>query len=139
MNSILLIHIISTVLMTGICWFVQTIHYPLFHEIRIEDFSKYERKNYRTAYLTVPLMVIELFSGIYYFFVVENSKLFFWNLVLLLIIELSTVFFQIPIQAKLSKIYDKQLIKKLILTNWIRTISWTARTSILSIILLKIS
>ncbi|MGB3468753.1 MAG: hypothetical protein WBA74_25945, partial [Cyclobacteriaceae bacterium] len=87
-------------------------HNPLFLQISDEDFPAYEKKNYRTAYLTVTLMVIELSTGLYLLFNYKN-ELFFWNMVLLLIIELSTIFFQISIQVGLSKRSSKQQKQKL--------------------------
>ena len=133
-TTIFLIHLFCTVLMTGICWFVQVVHYPLFLQIPDKDFPTYEKKNYRTAYLTVTIMVVELFTGLYIVFNYEN-ELFFWNMVLLLIIELSTILFQIPIQIGLSKKSSRKQKLKLIRTNWIRTIAWSMRCMVLFILI----
>lgn len=51
--------------MAGLCWFVQVVHYPLFREIPLADFPKYERKNFVTGFVTVPVMTIELATGLY--------------------------------------------------------------------------
>jgi hypothetical protein len=134
LKSILLIHVFTTFCMTGICWFVQIIHYPLFHEISSKDFPNYEQKNYRTTYLTVPVMIVELFTGIYLLFN-AYADLFLYNMILLFFIELSTILFQIPIQISLSKKGSSIMISKLVYTNWIRTILWSVRCIILVIIL----
>jgi len=136
MTITFLIHVFSTVFMTGVSWFVQIVHYPLFREIPIAEFTKYERKNFVTAYVTVPVMVAELLSGVYLFFE-SYSTLFLINMVLLAVIEISTVVFQIPIQLKLSKNASLALMSKLVKTNWIRTICWSARSIVLAVLLLN--
>lgn len=120
--------------MIGLCWFVQIVHYPLFHQIKLEEFSKYERKNVVTGFITVPLMTIELTTGLYLLWT-NPSFIYLLNIGLLGLIGLSTIFYQVPIHLKLMKEPSKALINKLILTNWIRTISWTIRLIILGLLL----
>lgn len=130
MEISLIIHLFATIFMTGVCWFVQIVHYPLFREIDIQEFPKYERKNVLTAYITVPMMTIELFFGLYAYYVNPNN-IILYNLLLLGIIWLSTVIYQVPIHLKLMNKASHDLISKLIKTNWIRTIAWTLRSGIL--------
>lgn len=79
-------------------------------------------------------MMVELASGLYllYHYV---ELLHFLNVGFLGVIALSTAIFQVPMHLKLRKQATERLIDKLILTNWIRTISWTARVVILGIML----
>lgn len=133
---ILILHFSTTIFMTGVCWFVQVVHYPLFRAIPLELLPGVEKKNFRTAYVTVPVMVVELFSGLYIYFS-DYDFIFLWNMILLAVIEVSTVFFQIPLQIQLTKTPSKILISKLIKTNWIRTISWTLRCVLLCILFLS--
>ena len=134
MELILLSHVFITFFMTGLCWFVQVVHYPLFYQINLSEFPQYERKNAVTAYITVPLMIIELLTGLYLLFI-HQDYLFFSNVFFMGIIGLSTFIFQVPLHLKLMQEATNQRIKKLIFTNWIRTISWTIRSGILLIIL----
>lgn len=120
--------------MAGLCWFVQIVHYPLFRQIELEVFPQYERKNFVTGFLTVPIMTIELASALYLLYH-SLSPIHFLNVGLLGIIGLSTALFQVPIHLKLSRHATSALIDKLILTNWIRTISWTIRMIILAVLL----
>lgn len=134
MEVVFIIHIIASLFMAGICWFVQIVHYPLFLAIELKDFPKYERKNFVTAFITVPTMVIEMATGLYLLY--HNINLMhFLNIGFLGLIALSTVIFQVPIHLKLSKNATTKLINKLVLTNWIRTISWTIRVVILAMLL----
>ena len=134
MTWIFIVHTASTLFMCGLCWFVQLVHYPLFLSIREEDFSDYEKKNFVTAYLTVPVMTVEMLTGLY--LVYQNQEpLYLINTGLLIVIALSTAFLQVPYHLKLMQVADRTLIKKLIRTNWIRTLSWTIRMVILCVLL----
>ena len=134
MTFVFIVHLFTSLLMTGLCWFVQIVHYPLFHQVKLENFANYERKNFVTGFVTVPLMVVELATGL--FLLYHNPRLlYFINVGLLGVIGLSTMIYQVPIHLKLTHIPTKKLIDKLIVTNWIRTISWTIRAILLAVIL----
>ncbi len=130
MSYILIIHIFTTFFMTGLCWFVQIVHYPLFRMINPKDFPAYEKKNLNTGFIAVPMMIIELATGLWILY--DNQSLIpFLNVVLLGIIGLSTVIFQAPVHFLLKNKMSLPLINQLIKTNWIRTISWTIRSLLL--------
>lgn len=130
MNPILLLHIFTTLFMCGLCWFVQIVHYPLFKEIAVADFPAYQKKNYATGLITVPVMTIELFSGIWFLYT-DYSPLFLVNIVLLVLIWGSTFVFQVPTHLQLVKTPTHALMDKLIRTNWIRTVCWSVRVLLL--------
>jgi len=81
-------------------------------------------------------MTVELVSGLYLLYQ-DMSLVYVLNVGLLIAIGFSTMLFQVPIHLRLAKKATSQLIDKLILTNWIRTISWSARMVLLCILLLK--
>lgn len=135
MNFIFLLHIFTTFFMCGLCWFVQIVHYPLFKAVPLEDFPAYQKKNYVTGFVTVPLMLLELISGLWILFT-KFSDLFMINMVLLAIIWGSTFAFQVPIHLRLAKMPTQHLMIRLIRTNWIRTLSWTLRSGLLLYLLL---
>ncbi len=134
MNTILIMHVFASLFMTGLCWFVQVVHYPLFHQINLNEFSRYESKNFVTGFITIPVMTVELITGLYLLFSFPDY-LNFLNVFLMGIIGLSTAVFQVPIHLKLRSKASSKLIDKLIRTNWIRTISWTIRMIILAVLL----
>lgn len=123
--------------MTGLCWFVQLVHYPLFHAVPLEKFSQYERKNAVTAYLTVPLMVIELGTGLLWLYL-NPEWVYLINAFLMGVIGFSTFVFQVPLHLKLMNKASTKLIIKVTNTNWIRTISWSLRSLILGYTLLQL-
>ena len=60
MAILFLIHAFLTWFMTGLCWFVQVVHYPLFRLIPEKERTTYSRKNYMTGAITIPVMSAEL-------------------------------------------------------------------------------
>lgn len=131
MTIIFLLHLFTTFFMCGVCWFVQIVHYPLFREIRKEDFPNYEKKNFVTGYVTVPVMTLELFSGLWILYFNYNTPILV-NMLLLSLIWASTFHLQVPLHFKLTKKANPDHIAKLVRTNWIRTIGWTLRSLLLS-------
>lgn len=99
--------------MCGLCWMVQVAHYPLFREIRLEDFPAYERKNVATAYVTVPMMTVELLTGAWLLYVYFDPMQWI-NVGLLATIWLSTVLLQVPIHLQLMNNASPRLITRLI-------------------------
>jgi len=138
MSLVFFVHLFSTVFMCGLCWFVQIVHYPLFKHIAVEDFPVYQKKNYATGYITVPVMFIELFSAMWLLYS-KYSELMLANAVLLALIWASTFLFQVPIHLQLEKTLNHNLVNKLIRTNWIRTVSWTARSILLGYLLMELT
>ncbi len=136
MNLILLIHIFSTVFMCGLCWFVQIVHYPLFKEIPPADFPAYQQKNYATGYITVPVMLIELGTALWLLYA-GYSPLILVNFILLVLIWVSTFTLQVPAHLKLQKTPSHAVMNRLIYSNWIRTICWSARMVVLGFLVIK--
>jgi len=137
MEIALALHVFTSFFMTGLCWFVQIVHYPLFRKINLADFPQYERSNFVTGFVTVPVMIVELLLGILLLYL-NFDLLFLINVVFLGIIGLSTFIFQVPIHLKLTNKASDELITRLIRTNWIRTISWTIRSGLLIYIILRL-
>ena len=128
---------ISGLLMTGIIWLIQLVHYPMFHRLEKTDYAEHMKFHGQTiSYLVAPIMVVELISG----FIMQvrgDDYDYSWEfrillLVLVLIIWMSTFYVQIPAHQKLKRGYNKSIVNKLIRTNWLRTGLWTLKSIILS-------
>ena len=116
----------------------QFVSYPLFLKVGKEQFSKYRQSyTFYISTIVLPAMVLELLLS---FNQIIHGIDFFsvFNLIIIGIIWLSTFFIQVPIHNKIAYRYDKKLIKKLILTNWIRTCAWTCKLIICILINYKI-
>ena len=116
----------------------QFVSYPLFLKVGKEQFSKYHQSyTFYISTIVLPAMVLEILLS---FNQIIHGIDFFsvFNLIIIGIIWLSTFFIQVPIHNKIAYRYDKKLIKKLILTNWIRTCAWTCKLIICILINYKI-
>ena len=62
--EILSIHFVATLLMVGISWFVQLVHYPLMLYVRAADFRRYSQVNQsRISFVVVGPMFVEALSA----------------------------------------------------------------------------
>ena len=138
-QSLFLIQILATAMMTGIIWFVQVAHYPLFEKIPKEGFVAYEICNTtRTGWVVAPIMLVELGSA--FLLMVLGSRLGYNPLHLialgcLLLIWLSTFFIQVPLHGILRHRADISTMEQLVSGNWIRTVLWSLRLLILSVMI----
>lgn len=82
-------------------------------------------------------MVLELLTAIFLLFQFPEAKVFWANMFMLSLIWLSTFFLSVPLHNSLSQKQDLIIIKKLVATNWVRTVLWTARLLLLLTFFLK--
>ena len=134
---VLLLHLFTTVFMTGVIWMIQVLHYPLFNMVGRENFSAYEAAHSNLISLIVaPAMLLELGFTAWIFFVPPASvpsSLNWLNTILLAIIWLSTAFLQVPQHSILSSGFNEKAYQFLVNSNWIRTVAWSARALIASV------
>ena len=128
-----MVHLAATLLMTGLIWFVQVVHYPLFAKVGA-GFSVFELEHARrTGWVVGPLMVIELASAGWLLWHPPSGSsraLPLLGLGLLAVIWTSTAFLQVPCHRVLGRGFDAQVHSRLVRSNWIRTAAWTGRSMI---------
>lgn len=128
---LLLIQTFASLYMTGLIWFVQIVHYPMFARVPKEVFVEYERIHQaRTVWAVGPMMLVELFTACVMpaWLPVGVPVWMAWaGLGLLLIADGSTAVFFGPQHGRLSAGFDSRLHRQLVNWNWIRTFAWTAR------------
>lgn len=130
-NLVFLAHIGTTLYLVGVIWLVQLLVYPSMANVGADGYTGYH--NLHTSRITpvvAPTMIIELLTAIYFVFTpVEkiDYRCFWIGLSLVLIIWASTFFVQVPLHDKLARGFDSDIQKRLVLTNWIRTIAWSLR------------
>ena len=125
-------HLVATVFMVGLIWFVQVVHYPLFNRISGDASIQYAAEHQRrTAWVVGLPMLVEGITTLWLFFnPIDGRLLPLLGGLVLLKIHLSTIFLQIPLHKKLSQGYEREVVRKLVATNWVRTIGWTIRAAI---------
>ncbi len=133
---LLLLNLASTLAMTGIIWFVQVVHYPLFASVGADGFVRYEALHAtRTGWVVAPLMLVELATSLALLAPslrpANVSATLAWLAAGLVgVIWLSTGLLQVPLHNRLAQGFDAELVARLVATNWIRTVAWTARSGI---------
>lgn len=131
MKSALLLNFASCLMMCGLIWLVQLVHYPAFKYVTYSSFQKFCSFHSRTITIIVmPLMFIELGTGFYLYYLKQN-QFFLINLILIVLIWLSTFFLSVPLHEQLAKGFDIDTINKLVNTNWPRTFLWSTRSILL--------
>jgi len=141
---IFILNFIACLYMTGVIWLVQCVNYPLAKFIGHGEFTQYQNAHIKAITPVVaPFMILELATSAYLISLVPydcapcalaNNLIIAFAINLL--IWLMTVLFSVPLHQKLKNGWNEKLHKKLVLTNWIRTLSWSARAVLLSYILL---
>jgi hypothetical protein len=128
MDFLFFLNVISAFLLTGVIWTIQIVHYPSFHYIDKLSFTNFHNfHERRISIIVMPLMLIELITSIALYIHNMWSIIFALNLLIVGLIWCSTFFVQVPIHSILSEKKDKNLIEKLVNTNWIRTFLWSIR------------
>ncbi len=143
LKQLMVAQLVVTAALTGLIWIVQLVHYPGFRYVDHTQFSSFQQHHMRSiSYIVVPLMLVEVVLSCW-------LQIDYWNRdemyiittanVLLVVIWVATFFVSTPIHSKLlTQGYNEILINKLVDTNWIRTVLWSARTLILIIVGLKV-
>ena len=141
-QSLFLAQLASTLFMAGIIWFVQIVHYPLFLLVGKSAFPAYEHQHAsRTGWVVFPPMLVELLTALAALIPSLRPPEFsqtaaLASAALMLVIWISTALLQIPLHNTLQSTSTDTsaratTIHRLILSNWLRTAAWTARSALL--------
>lgn len=142
MTLVILINALCTWFMTGLIWFVQIVHYPLFAAVGVGRFQQYENMHCHLTSLVVVLpMIVEAISSLWLAIQWKrgDAALLWLNFALVAAIWICTAAFSIPSHERLCNVgFCEKTHQWLLNTNWVRTILWTLRSVILIYILAKI-
>jgi hypothetical protein len=118
-------------------WLVQVVIYPGFHRIAAEGFVEYHRWYViRISVIVSPLMIAEALAT-FKWLLDGIDSLSMLLAALVLIVWLSTFLLQVPIHARLQKGKSEMLIRRLVATNWIRTVAWSLKALLVSLAVLR--
>lgn len=128
---LLLTNAASTLILCGLIWTIQVVHYPSFHYVTPDRFTHFEAFHQRRIrLLVVPFMLVELISAVGLLWYRPEALPSLWavfGVVLVGLIWATTFTLQLPIHKRLAEGYDKQAVTALVTGNWFRTIAWTLR------------
>ena len=121
----------STLFMVGLIWFVQIVHYPLFHAVGAAGFSAYEKSHQDlTTRVVMPVMLLEIATACLLLRWGPEGmslELVWLGVVLIATVWLLTFLVQVPQHGLLASGYDEAVVTKLVAGNWWRTWAWTLR------------
>lgn len=124
----LLVHAASTCAMTGLIWFVQIVHYTLMSKVGSAGYEHYQDAHMkRTTWVVAPLMLTELASAVALLIVLGVTIWTIAGLIMLALIWVSTATLQVPAHNRMLKGFDADAHRRLVGTNWVRTLLWTLR------------
>lgn len=142
MNLILLTCVFFTFAMTGLIWLIQQVNYPLLSLVPQDDFPAYEAAHCRRiSPVVLPLMTGELVTSGWLAFrpiATVESELVVGG-ILTFLLWASTFLIQVPLHQQLEKAFSPQAWKRLVLTNWIRTLLWSARSILMGWIVWQVT
>lgn len=126
-----LVHAAATWFMTGVIWYCQVVHYPLFPRCA-EDPGYFSENLKRTGFLVLPVMLAELAAAV--LLCVRHGGPGPWaGLFLLGGIWGLTVFQQFPSHLALSRGWSETVFQDAVLSaNWARLGLWTVRAALAS-------
>jgi len=128
---IFLINTFASFFMTGLIWTVQLVHYPSFHYVGEDNFKAFQLHHVNSIdKIVIPVMVAELATSFGLAWADGFLSLNATGLYLVILIWASTGLFSVPAHTKLESSKDDQAIKKLVSTNWFRTILWSLKSGL---------
>jgi len=141
-DLILLANFVATCVMTGVIWFVQWVHYPLLASVPVDraiDIATDHQR--RTGQVLAIPMAVEGFTTLGLLIIRPESVPIFWpwfGAVLLAVALGSTVFVSVPLHAKMATNPTADVGRRLVVTNWPRTIAWSLRAVVCSVMISQI-
>lgn len=129
----LLLNTVTTLMMCGIAWYLQVVHYPLLAQVGPDNIPAYSEAHVnRATRILAPLMLLEAAAAVWLCIVTKGASrpLVFIGAAYLLPIWIATSLVQGPCHNALKIKWDEKIWKRLVLTNWIRTVAWSVRALI---------
>jgi hypothetical protein len=131
-------HAASTLFMVGMIWTIQVVHYPLFAAVGLDEFPAYEAAH--SARITVVIVIPWAVQGLTTLALLAATPdgvprwLPWVGAVLAAIPVLVTILASVPAHGILGSGFDADAHARLVGTNWLRTIAWTAHGVVATVI-----
>ena len=126
--------VVGSVGMFGVIWIVQVVHYPLMRFVSGPNFARFETAHRRRiSFVVGPLMAVEGVCVLAFLFAPPTGFPLWlpWPGAVAEAVAIgTTVFVSAPLHERLNAHFDPAVLHRLIATNWIRTVAWTARAGL---------
>jgi hypothetical protein len=142
MNLLVAVNAASAWTMTGIIWFVQVVHYPLLATVPVGSARTVATEHQRrTGRVVMVPMAAEGVTSLRLMF--ERPAGVEWWLawaggVCVAVALLCTVLLSVPRHSRMASGPTEQTARELVITNWPRTVAWTAHGIICGAIVLSL-
>jgi hypothetical protein len=138
----------ATLYMTGLIWFVQVVHYPLFNlafspQNPLGFVAYANQHSMRTTWVVAPAMLVEFVTAaalVLYPVPVNCSwakPVAWFGFGLVVVLWLATAFLSVPQHHKLATGFNANAYTVLVSTNWVRTAAWSLRSGLLLALLAR--
>jgi len=142
-NIFFLLNLLSTWYLVGLIWMVQVVHYKMFDRVGTAEFVQYEADHNRLITpIVAPPMLIELVTACV---LLASAPPGFprwaaWiGLIMCAIVWLTIFFVSVPCHNMLLGGFDPDAYRRLVNTNWIRTVFWTVRGVLMAYFALRLT
>jgi hypothetical protein len=130
-RSVWFLHFASVAFMTGLIWLIQLVHYPLMDRVSSAEFTAFHTAHStRITFIVGPAMILELATAAGLILAAWAGKFpqgLAWTCLALTIgVFASTALLSVPQHAILGSGFNEAAHARLVSTNWVRTILWTA-------------
>ena len=126
--------VVGSVGMFGVIWVMQVVHYPLMRFVSGEQFARFETAHrVRISWVVGPLMLVEGVCVLAFLFAAPAGMPGWlpWAGAIAEAVAIgTTVLVSAPLHERLNAHFDPATLDRLIATNWIRTIAWSARAGL---------
>ncbi len=134
--TVLVVSAVAAWAMVGLIWTIQIVHYPMLatYSALAPAMAAMDHQK-RISWVVGPLMAAEGVTALVLLFdrPATMSGLSAWAAAGLLgVALLSTVMVQVPLHTRLAEHHDADTAHRLIVSNWVRTVAWTARGMVLA-------
>lgn len=137
--TVLILCAAATWFMTGLHWFVQVVHYPLFAEVGPDRFLTYHRRHSeRTTPVVLPAMAVELVTSGWLLFAAPagaSTGLIAAGFALALLTWVATGVLAVPRHTELGAGFDVRVHRRLESASWVRTAAWSAHAVVVGVLL----
>jgi hypothetical protein len=134
LHAVVVIHLVSTLLLVGIIWTVQLVHYPLMARVGRDDFVVYEAAH--SPRMAAVVMLPWLLEGITTAWLLLDRPLavgagLAWSGAAAAVVPvIVTIVWSVPAHGRLAVGFDAVVHARLVRTNWLRTVGWSAHALI---------
>lgn len=131
----LIVHSAATLVMVGVIWTIQLVHYPLFAAVGEGGWVPYAAQHTRRiTWVVAPAMLVEAGTAVALVAGAAPSAVPAWmpwtGVVGVAVLWASTWALQVPAHRRLGDGFDASAHRFLVTTNWLRTTVWTGRAAL---------